>query len=441
MVTTLKIGEQHADSARIDEELKRVLLSAPFRGSKQCQTLLRYLVENSLAQDDDRLKERTIGAEVFGRRPDYDTADDPIVRSRVAEVRKRLAQYLLTEESRSSPLQFVIPVGSYRATFVLQRGGNHETNTASGEHQPEMPPSHTGNGHHEDRDGSTFGGLLRTARSRMWAIVVASAVCALALLASLSITKWTRSEFDLFWAPVLEGKSTILIYTGTNPVYYPTGFWNSSNSGYQPNGHDLPATPDNRLDWSDAQAKQIEANDLKLVEDTFVTVGDLSANANVVALLTAHHCRFDLRSGSEAPFVDLQKSPTVLIGAFNNYWTLGVNQSLSFYFDRAHKIRENGGKGRVWSTVFGKDNKIVEDYAIVSRIFDSDSGMPLIAIGGLTTNGTRAAGEFVTNPAEFKKIGNLPRSAWNQKHLQFVLHSTFVNDVPSSMEVVALSYH
>jgi hypothetical protein len=31
--------------------------------------------------------------EVFGRSPDYDTAEDPVVRLRAADVRKRLAQY------------------------------------------------------------------------------------------------------------------------------------------------------------------------------------------------------------------------------------------------------------------------------------------------------------------------------------------------------------
>jgi hypothetical protein len=74
--------EQFSQTARIDEALRHVLSSAPFHGSKQCQTLLRYIVENCLKGDEDVLKERTIGIEVFGRRPDYNTGDDPIVRAR-----------------------------------------------------------------------------------------------------------------------------------------------------------------------------------------------------------------------------------------------------------------------------------------------------------------------------------------------------------------------
>ena len=39
------------------------------------------------------LKERTLGVEVFGREPGYDTNADPVVRISAGEVRKRIAQY------------------------------------------------------------------------------------------------------------------------------------------------------------------------------------------------------------------------------------------------------------------------------------------------------------------------------------------------------------
>jgi hypothetical protein len=61
--------------------------------------LLRYLVGNCLNGDEEVLQERTIGSEVSGRRPDYNTADDPIVRARVGEVRTRIAQYYQSQEA------------------------------------------------------------------------------------------------------------------------------------------------------------------------------------------------------------------------------------------------------------------------------------------------------------------------------------------------------
>src|SRR3954451_598034 len=100
----------------VQRAMYEILKRAPFRGSKQSQQLLQYIVDQSLAGHLERLKERIIGAEVFGRRVDYDTNEDPIVRARAAEVRKRLAQYYVGE-GIASPIRIEISLGSYHATF------------------------------------------------------------------------------------------------------------------------------------------------------------------------------------------------------------------------------------------------------------------------------------------------------------------------------------
>ena len=101
---------------RIRETLERVLASPAFRNSKQTQKFLRYVVEHSHTGEEERLKERTIGVEVFGRDPAYDTADDPVVRVRASEVRKRLAQYY-QESGVPGDVRFEVPSGSYRVDF------------------------------------------------------------------------------------------------------------------------------------------------------------------------------------------------------------------------------------------------------------------------------------------------------------------------------------
>jgi hypothetical protein len=176
-----------------------------------------------------------------------------------------------------------------------------------------------------------------------------------------------------------------------------------------------------------------------LIKNDHVPVGDILANVNVATLLTLHHRSFDLRSGSDSSFIDLRKSPMVLIGAFNNHWTMEITQNLTFYFDRGHNIREHGGRGRVWSIRYGPDGKVAEDFAIVSRLLDSETEGPVIVIAGIQSFGTRAAGEFVTGPRQFRKLG-IPQGSWHQTHFQLVLHTTVINGVPSSADVVASRY-
>src|SRR5579875_1074933 len=121
-----------ADPAAIQQVLEEALASSPFCHTQQCQNLLRYIVKHSLAQEDHLLRERIIGVEVFGRSPDYDTGEDPVVRIRAADVRKRLAQfYQSTADSPNPPeVHIEIPSGSYKASFRWRdthRSTPHET--------------------------------------------------------------------------------------------------------------------------------------------------------------------------------------------------------------------------------------------------------------------------------------------------------------------------
>ena len=75
------------------EALDTVIASSSFESSQRAQEFLRYVVEHALDGELDRLKERVIGYALFGRKPDYDTGADSIVRVTAAEVRKRLEMY------------------------------------------------------------------------------------------------------------------------------------------------------------------------------------------------------------------------------------------------------------------------------------------------------------------------------------------------------------
>ena len=109
-------GAQEVAASQVQKALSDIFKSTSFRTSKQSQQLLQYIVDQTLAGHAELLKERVIGAEVFGRPPDYDTNEDPIVRGRAAEVRKRLAQYYVGEGNRCS-IRIEISPGSYHATF------------------------------------------------------------------------------------------------------------------------------------------------------------------------------------------------------------------------------------------------------------------------------------------------------------------------------------
>jgi TolB-like protein/Flp pilus assembly protein TadD len=99
--------------------LNEVLSSHAFAGSKRTQDFLQLIVGHALEGEVDSLRERMIGAEMFGRPVDYDTGSDSVVRVKATEVRKRLAQYYTETEERPA-IRIELPSGSYMPRFIFE---------------------------------------------------------------------------------------------------------------------------------------------------------------------------------------------------------------------------------------------------------------------------------------------------------------------------------
>ncbi len=131
-----KAGAQ-PDLDLVRAELGRLLRSDHFKNSKRSQALLTYIVEETLAERSDQLKERLVGINVFGRDPDYDTSEDPVVRNAAIEVRKRLAQFYV-ESGKNSGARIELHPGTYIPEFLCPP---ESPAPAQPEPLPAAPPS------------------------------------------------------------------------------------------------------------------------------------------------------------------------------------------------------------------------------------------------------------------------------------------------------------
>jgi serine/threonine-protein kinase len=93
-------------------ELERILASRAFQGAGRSGSLLRFLLERTLAGQTEQLKEYTVGAEALGRGNSFDPRTDAIVRVEISRLRSRLSHYYATEGA-ANPVRIVIPKGSY----------------------------------------------------------------------------------------------------------------------------------------------------------------------------------------------------------------------------------------------------------------------------------------------------------------------------------------
>lgn len=271
-------------ASHIEEALADLLKSSPFRSSRQSQQLLSYIVKQTLSGNGDLLKERVIGIEVFGRRADYDTSTDPIVRSRATEVRRRLAQYYLGEGGQATVRIEILP-GSYHASFSASPA--HDGSLPhNGGAQTGMTQIAAANLNFAPTTGVPIASPETARKHRLlsprFALLCLAAV---ALIAIVSLI-WMPGDGDIdqFWGPLFNGAKPLLIYTGSIQV--------NSNS--------------------------------------FVNSGDLSASVQVASLFSRHRQKFDLRTGDDITFDDFRQAPAVLVGCLNNRWTLLLNDSLPF---------------------------------------------------------------------------------------------------------------
>jgi len=104
------------DKERIKAELGAILATDHFVSSKRYPAFLAYIVEKTLEGHSDELKERSIGVDVFKRKPDFDTSADTVVRFTAGEVRKRLSSIYLGN-GRTAEVQIDLPTGSYVPEF------------------------------------------------------------------------------------------------------------------------------------------------------------------------------------------------------------------------------------------------------------------------------------------------------------------------------------
>jgi hypothetical protein len=435
-------AESLPQATAVREALRHILESHPFHASKQCQDLLRYIVDQSLGGDDASLKERVIGAEVFGRERTYDTAEDPVVRVRAADVRKRLAQYYQSPESGKPSLHIELLPGSYRAHFRQKLPAPVSASVpvplaAPGPTPmplvPAVIPPESVNPSRE----STSPVVPGAGRLQLWPrtiLVMALAIAAIAGLFRL-VQPLFMSPQERFWAPLTASKQPVLIYMGSNAVYvfepdYLTRY--AAEHGIVTDGPeffvDLP--PD----------ASIRFGDLRPTPSTFVSVCDLAASVQLATLMTDWRKPFVLRSSRDISFGDLRNRPGILIGGFNNVWTLELTKNLPYSLHNGTQIVSRDHPEQRWTMTPHNGSGGTDDYALISRLPVSETGGPLMTIAGVGQYGTQAAAEFVASPEKLRDLlKNAPRG-WENKNMQAVLHIKVVGFAPVAIDVVATDY-
>src|ERR1700751_690018 len=401
------------DPALVREQLRRLVAHPLFTNSKRYPVLLTYTVDQTLLGNPSELKERTIGIEAFGREPIYDVNLDPVVRTAAAEVRKRLSQYYYNPD-HAGELVIELPVGSYVPIFgdpaASLMGFAAEPLVAE---KVESLPN-------DSVFQSLAVAMAEQAHSRPGArrwIPIAIALLVAALigfsvgrvrLPSQTAGVGEPSNMSRFWQPITATSSRV-----TYCLAEPTDSVDLQNRTY-------PASEGGNLNSYDV-----------------ITL------ARSLVPLVPTNVQFRVLSASETGFAQLREGPFVLIGAFDNPWTMRITQDLPIGFEYDNNARRvvdrKSAPKKIWTLQWQVPGKsLARDYAIVARLHDTVTGEPVIILAGILGEGTEAASEVVSNPEYLDAMLQKAPKNWDQLNLEAVIEAKVIEGPPGPPTVIAV---
>jgi len=457
-LTSNQIGhiEVDGESRKFDDleraavlgELDAILNSSIFQTSKRGQQFLSYVVRHRLDGNHERLKERTIGVDLFQRPVGYATGDDPVVRVQAGEVRRRLDQYYQAAPNNSA-VRIELHVGTYTPEFKWA----HPVPNPGQQSSPLQPISDLRESPNEVERGQSstrvaFPPLTETSldsekhKRHKWVLTAVGLVvlASLALIGSaICRARAPQTVLQKFWSPAISSTEPVLICLAKPPVYVPSIELYQRHSKnpekflaqYERLSQRPDLKPDDKLVW----------NDMVEYPDYGLASGDVYTAIRLSGLFGQIGKKNQVRIGGDYSFEDLRNSPAVVIGAFNNRWTMQMTSNLHFAFaDEGDQsiIREIGQSGRRWYSKTDSNGKAVEDYAVVTRLLNSATGQFVVIVAGIRSYGTQAAGEFVSNPEYLQEGLQTAPPGWEGRNVQIVLQTAVTDGLPGPPKVAAI---
>ena len=381
------------EKALVRSQLSRILASPLFSNSKRFPAFLRFTVEHALSSGET-LKERTIGHEAFARDPGYDTSQDPIVRMAAAEVRKRLVQYY-QEPEHTHELVISYQPGSYVPEFLAAP-------TAAA-----VPAAPSAAG------GDALRSRLKAPPALVWILGTLAAVGLL-----LTIALWPRAAgvsttaLGRFWQPILSASGPVLLCIG-DPY----------SSGQPPAG----SADDPTLQ------EFLQTNSVRFTDSVTLAL--------IAGELRARSKTFRIRRPASTDLKDLREGPVILIGGFNNPWTVRLSEGLRFTLagdPRGNYIHDRTRPDeRRWRTAPSSTRlkDLPETFGLITRVKDPATGGWVMIVSGLLL-GTRAAAECVLDE-NCLAAADAAAPGWDQRNVQIVVRAAVVGEDSGAPTVIA----
>jgi hypothetical protein len=403
-------------------ELNAVLSSGILDRAPTLAQLLTYICSKYFEGATEEIKEYNIAVQALGRPPDFDQKRDSIVRVEAHKLRRRLHEYYEAEGAHHE-IRIEIPPGQYAPKFVFQPA------------RTTLAPAPYIEDDHSTAQQSKLVAL--SALGPGWRKLVTATVGVLAVSVMIAVTFYRQTNLDLFWEPVMRQPGPVLICIGQPRTYVfnrsqgALDAWFTAKSAGQ-----TAATP-----------PLVPFEDIVPTWDRHLSIDDAQAFVQISSLFAQKGRKVQLRGGRSVALADLRGKPCVLIGAFNNEWTLALAGELRFNFAHDSKTGismvqdRSDPRNNAWTVANAWPyTRIPADYAIVTRARNATTEQTIVIGAGITQFGTVAAGEFLSNPAYFDAALQTAPRDWYRKNMQVVLAVKVMSGTAGPPNVLAVHF-
>ena len=425
--------------------LHEIVDGPAFKGSPRSAQFLEYILWQSAAGKVADLKERSIGVELFGRFPAYDTGEDAIVRVTASEVRKRLVQHY-SGAGILSEFRISLPAGGYIPEFIRIPRATADVLVTQTEisdspvtvcNSLPVPPV-------ASRYRSTFGWKYWT--PPILGIVALTAGVVLSIMnhagqATLG-GKSIGGSVVVPWVSLFDGSRRVLIVAS------------------DPNIEEIQRITRKSLSLSDyanrsywpAGTSDLSPSQVALMKDVLrgdkISTFDGSVIADLASLTPPSQNRLSVKAARDFRVKDIQTDENlVFLGSpRSNPWASMFDPVLDFQFafnaqSQSEFIRNvhpaKGESGEYIPTAGGYGTG--ESFAIISIFHNPGYGGRVLLLAGASGEGTEAAGNIVADPVRWAGILQSCHLAQDASHrsLQILLQVETVAGSPNTVNTVA----
>ncbi len=420
--------------------VQRVAASQFFSKGPKLRAFLLYICENSLLGKPENLTAQLIGTRVFGREPDYIPSEDNIVRVEARELRKRLAAYFATE-GRDGPLVIDIPKGSYSPVFLPR------------EAESKTPPVAT---ERKEANGAAH-------RRRGWLVPLLAGALAIAIgiIAWQALDSPIRQQRNVFLAALQQstspsgnfsiykdllgplgvnpGRDALLVLSNPRIITYFVSKLPSDSSDSPDLSIAVPKELKNTL------APALKPSDgelpylfLHVTRESYTGIGEAVAAFQLGRLMELLGRRVHLTQGRFLNWDHVEKQDLILLGGpHSNDWSYEKDAKPNFVIGADSIVNSHPLPGE--QPVYRGDHSV--DYALIQKL-KTPYDFETLLLAGLSSAGTAAAGEFLSNPNKMDAVYNTLRASTAGKSFPTdweVLISVAVRDaLPLETSVVAI---